>query len=78
MYQIIEIKNGKETIKMVDSLPKCNRRLKELRSSYRGKKISFRLEPSESKDKFENKPAPSGYQGGDYATRPRKVRWDQK
>jgi len=33
LYQIIETRKGTETIKLVDSLPRCNRRLKELRSS---------------------------------------------
>lgn len=74
LYQIIQTKVGKETIKMVDSLPKCNNRLKELRSSYRGKTwIRFRIEKAESDVKFEAKPAPSGYQSGD-VQRPKIVR----
>lgn len=74
LYQIVQTKNGKEMIKMIDSLPKCNNRLKELRSSYRGKNwIKFRLEKSEASDKFEATPAPSGYQSGDVQS-PRRVR----
>ncbi len=57
LYQIIQTKGGKDTIKMVDSLPKCNNRLKELRASFKGKKVSFRVEKSEETNKFEAKPA---------------------
>lgn len=71
LHQIVEIKRGKETVKMIDSLPKCNNRIKELRASYHGKKgISFRLEKSEADKKFEAKPAPGAYRGGDYAITP--------
>jgi hypothetical protein len=36
LYQIIQTKNGKDTVKMIDSLQKCNNRLKELRASLKG------------------------------------------
>ena len=56
LYQIIQTKNGKDTVKMIDTLQKCNNRLKELRASLRGKKVSFRIEKSEETDKFEAQP----------------------
>ena len=77
LYQVVQIKGGKETVKMVDTRPVCNRRIEELRKSYRGNKghaIRFELREADSKDKFEAKPAPGGYQSGDYATYPVVVR----
>jgi len=75
LYRIVQTKDGKETVKMVDSLPKCNNRIKELRSSYRGKNwIKFRLEKAEGEEKFEDKPISGGYQSGDYGLTPRVIK----
>ncbi len=74
LYQIIQTVGGKETVKMVDSLPVCNRRLKELRKSHRKDGYKFRMEPSDDTVKSEAKPAPGGYQSGSYGIRPPKAK----
>lgn len=53
MYQVVEINSGRRTLKMVDSLPKCRRRLAELRKSRRGDNVNFLLEKSNLSDKME-------------------------
>ncbi len=76
LYQIIQTKNGKETVKMIDSRARCNNRIKELRSSYRGKHgITFKIvKAADTTVKFEEKPAPSGYQSGDYPSNPQVIK----
>lgn len=74
MHQIIQTKNGQETIKMIDTLPKCRNRLKELKDSNRGKKVSFRMEKSDQTVKFEAKPIGGEWKSGQYSQNPKVVK----
>lgn len=75
LHKIIQTKRGKEEVKMIDSLPKCNNRIKELRSSYRGdNSISFRIEKAEETDKFEAKPLGGSWKSGSYGLTPSVIR----
>ena len=56
MHKIIETRNGKETIKMVDSLKECRKKIKLLRDGCRGVKVQFKIEPASDEDvKFKAK-----------------------
>ena len=64
LYNIIRTCRGKDEVVMTDSRSKVNARLKTLRKSHRGKhtgmrgpaKITFRIEESETSEKFSKKP----------------------
>lgn len=57
LYDLIQKKKDKEEIVMTDSLPKVLSRMKELRSSYRGKPIVFSYKESNGENKkFQKKP----------------------
>jgi DNA-binding FrmR family transcriptional regulator len=75
MYQIIEKKNGKSRIKMVDSLQKCNDRLKQLRSARNG--AVYTLEKTDLTEKTSHRTNTANYQAGGYGTFPRLVKWDK-
>lgn len=75
LWQIVEIKGGEKTVKMIDVLKICNNRIDELRSSYRGGKVKFLLEKApEGAEKFEKKPIPGGWRSGSYSPHPRIVK----
>lgn len=75
LYQIVQTKRGEETLKMVDTLQKCNDRLRELRSSYHGKKgITFRIEKSPENKKSEAKPHSQAWRAGGYAQNPPRIK----
>ena len=74
LYNIIQTKGGKETLKMTDTLQKCNDRIKQLRASYRGKNyITFRLEKSEDANKFAAKPLRNFDPSGDVRPGPPRI-----
>jgi hypothetical protein len=75
MYEIIETKNGKSKTKFIDSLQKCNDRLKQLRSSRNGAK--YNIKKSEFAVKASYRTDTSNYQSGGYGTFPRLVKWDK-
>jgi len=77
LFNLIEIKAGKETVVMTDSRPKVNNRIKTLRASHRTKKIDYRMEEAEDNKKFQKKLHNPRIGGGD-ATTPRKVKWGNK
>lgn len=75
LWQIVQTKKGKRTIKMRDSLPICKNRIAELRSSYHGVKgIKFELEKSEENDKYEAKPIGGNWRSGQYEKKPKRVK----
>jgi hypothetical protein len=43
-HKIIEVRGGKEIVKMIDTLPVCNNRIDALRSGNRG--ITYKLVPA--------------------------------
>lgn len=56
-YKIVEKRDGKEFIKMIDSKKNCNSKIAILRASTRGKNVSFEILPAgESAHKFKAKP----------------------
>lgn len=60
LYNLIQKRRGKDTVVMTDTLPNCNDRMKTLRKSHRkgvnGEKVEYRLEPSETVEKYKKKP----------------------
>lgn len=75
LYNLIQTKRGEETIKMTDTLQKCNDRIKQLRASYRGKSgVSFRIKKSQDTAKFAAKPLKNFDPSGSSVVHPKIVR----
>lgn len=55
LYKIIQSKNGKQKVKMVDSLQQCYSRLKQLRHSTKGTGVLFWIEKTDETQKINNK-----------------------
>ena len=56
MYKIIEIKNGKESVKMINILKVCRKRIESLNTSARGTNIKYKIVPAdENEEKFKAK-----------------------
>lgn len=54
-YDLICVKQGKETVVMTDSLIKINKRLKVLRASQRGIKQVYVVQKSTQEEKYQKK-----------------------
>lgn len=73
LYDLIQVQKGKETVMMTDSLSKVSNRMRTLRTSHKGKNIVYVIRPSTG-EKYRRPAAPGGYQSGDYAINPPRIK----
>jgi hypothetical protein len=68
LYNLIQVRGGKETLYMTNTLPKVRARMIQLRQSLRGKNLQFEIRKAEETDEKYRKPpvmnfCPSGDAG---------------
>lgn len=56
LHNLVQIRGGKETLYMTDTLPKVRDRMKQLRQSLRGKGLFFQIRPAEEGAKKYRRP----------------------
>lgn len=79
MFKLSKKINGKWIVDSVDTLRVINRRKALLISSYRGKKVEFKVEPTNEDDIKYRKPLDSrNWAGGDYCRNKYKIKAKQK
>ena len=67
LFNLIQIRGGKESVYMTDSLPKCRARMKQLRNSLRNQNLTFVIRPAEEGEtKYRKPPCERFFSGGDY------------
>ncbi len=57
MYNLIETRNGKETVVMTDSFKNVTKRMKTLKDSHRKTKVSYKIVETTDNVKYRRKPA---------------------
>ena len=74
LYNLIQLRRGKETVMMTDTLPKVNDRMRELRSSQRkgvkGDRVVYSVRSTDETNKFRRKSYSEAWRAGDYAIIP--------
>lgn len=76
LYNLIQMKNGKELVIMTDSMKKINNRIRILKVSHRKtSNVCYKVELSDINEKFKKRPHDPKVGGGD-ATTPRLVKWN--
>lgn len=77
LYDLIQIRRGKEIVVMTDEFAKVRSRMKTLRNSHRkginGEKVTYRIQETTTNEKFSRKPHDPRI-GCDDATYPPKIR----
>jgi hypothetical protein len=61
MYNLIETKNGKETVVMTDDYKNVMRRMKELKTSQRKVQVKYKMVETTDNVKFMKKPSKRAY-----------------
>lgn len=76
LFELVQVKRGKEKVVFVDTLPKVNDRMKTLRASHmrgiRGEKVTYSIRESKQ-EKFKQKP--HNYNPSGDCQLPRKLNW---
>ena len=70
LHNLIQIKGGKETVFMTDTLKKVQARQKQLRDSQRGQKVTYVIrDAEEGEEKYKRAPDMNFCPSGDAGTR---------
>lgn len=76
LYDLIQVRRGKEIVMMTDTRTKVQDRMKTLRASHRkgvnGEKVQYSIRPSED-EKFKRKPHTQAWRAGGYSDGPKKA-----